>query len=54
MGRTNNNKKKAELLCKKMTLTQLKQWKVNYNKKTYKGSLYDLKKQIPKLNEFSF
>ena len=30
------------------------EWKVIYNKKTYKGSLNDLKKQIPKLNEFSF
>ena len=30
------------------------EWMVIYNKKTYKGSLNDLKKQIPKLNEFSF
>ena len=30
------------------------EWKVIYNKKTYKGSLKDLKKQVPKLNEFSF
>ena len=32
MGRTNNNKKKAELLCKKLTLSQLKAWKVRYHK----------------------
>ena len=30
------------------------EWKVVYNKKTYKGSLEELKKQVPKLNEFSF
>ena len=30
------------------------EWKVVYNKKTYKGSLADLKKKVPKLNEFSF
>ena len=30
------------------------EWKVVYNKKTYKGTLEDLKKQVPKLNEFSF
>ena len=30
------------------------EWKVVYNKRTFKGSLAELKKQIPKLNEFSF
>ena len=30
------------------------EWKVVYNKKTYKGSLEELKKQVTKLNEFSF
>ena len=30
------------------------EWVVIYNKKTYKGSLEDLKNQIPKLKEFSF
>ena len=30
------------------------EWKVVYNKKTYKGSLEELKKQVAKLNEFSF
>ena len=57
MGRTNNNKKKAELLCKKMTLTQLKQWKVNYNKIYFGKPSYDFvidDKSIflnPKLNK---
>ena len=30
------------------------EWKVVYNKRTYKGSLEELKKQVTKLNEFSF
>ena len=30
------------------------EWKVVYNKRTYKGSLADLKKKVPKLNEYSF
>ena len=30
------------------------EWKVVYNKRTYTGSLAELKNKVPKLNEFSF
>lgn len=57
MGRTNNNKKKAELLCKKLTLSQLKAWKVRYHKIFFGKPSYDFvidDKSIflnPKLNK---
>ena len=41
MGRTKNNKKKAELLAKKITFTQLKKWKVNYHKIFFGKPSYD-------------
>ena len=32
MGRTNNNKVLAKKLAKKLTISQLKKWGVNYHK----------------------
>jgi len=29
-------------------------WEVQYNKKKYKGTFQDLKKKVPKLNEYKF
>ncbi len=41
MGRTNNNQKKAELLCRKMTLSQLKKWNVKYHQIFFGKPSYD-------------
>lgn len=41
MGRTKNNRKKAEILAKKLTLNQLKIWKVKYHKIFFGKPSYD-------------
>lgn len=42
MGRSNENKKKATKLAKNITLSQLKKWKVKYDKVIFGKPSYDL------------
>ena len=42
MGRNFDNKKKAEQQIKKLTIQQLKKWKVNYNKIFFGKPSFDL------------
>lgn len=42
MGRSNDNKKKAIKLAKNITLSQLKKWKVNYDKVIFGKPSYDV------------
>ena len=42
MGRTNDNKRLAELKAKNLTINQLKKWKVKYNKIYFGKISYDL------------
>ncbi len=41
MGRTNNNKVLAKKLAKKLTISQLKKWGVNYHKIFFSKPSYD-------------
>ena len=41
MGRTNNNKRKATIMAKKMTINQLKKWNLNYHKIYFAKPHYD-------------
>ena len=42
MGREKENKKKAESRAKKLTITQLKKWKVNYHEVLFGKPSYDI------------
>tara|TARA_X000000950_G_C13767970_1_gene599722 strand:+ start:656 stop:1003 length:348 start_codon:yes stop_codon:yes gene_type:complete len=42
MGRTNNNKKKSIKFVKKMTINQLKLWKLNYDEIFFGKPAFDL------------
>ena len=42
MGRTKNNKKKAEKLGYDLTLKQLKEWEINFHKLIFGKPSYDL------------
>ncbi len=42
MGRTKNNKEKAEKIGYDLTLKQLKKWKINFHKLIFGKPSYDL------------